>query len=86
MRTEVRRGRKFIEYIDDGENGLLFKAGDDQDLAAQITGLADDRMRALRIGRQARAFALQAFSPRKFAESACRVIERVAAKHRGKVA
>lgn len=73
------RDGAFIEYIDDGGNGILFKAGDDLDLAAQITALADDRMRALRIGRQARAFALQNFSSRTFAASTCKTIENVAA-------
>jgi glycosyltransferase involved in cell wall biosynthesis len=80
------RDGALIEYIDDGSNGILFKAGDDRDLAAQITELAEDRMRAKQLGQQARTFALQTFSPRKFAESACRVIESAATTRRGNVA
>jgi glycosyltransferase involved in cell wall biosynthesis len=80
------RDGAFIEYVDDGNNGVLFTAGDDQDLAARITELADDRLLGKQLGQQARMFALQTFSPRQFAESTCRVIESAVMTDQGKVA
>lgn len=80
------RDGAFVEYIDDGSNGVLFEAGNERELAGRITELAQDRVQIRQIGQQARAFALQAFSPRKFAESACQVIEGAAGLQRGKVA
>jgi glycosyltransferase involved in cell wall biosynthesis len=45
------------ETITDGETGMLFRTGDDGDLAAKILLLIDDRERREAIGRRARAAA-----------------------------
>ena len=44
------------ELVTDGETGLLFKAGDPQDLAAKCLRVATDRALAERLTRQARAY------------------------------
>jgi glycosyltransferase involved in cell wall biosynthesis len=50
------------EAVTTGENGLLFKAGDADDLAAKIAELMADRPRAQRLGENARARVLRDFS------------------------
>lgn len=62
------------EVIQHGRNGLLFRAGDADALAAQITGLLDDEDMRRRIGRQAREDVLREHNWPRVAQ---RVLDRV---------
>lgn len=66
------------EYLRDGMDGLLFMAADPDDLADRITAMIDDPAAAASMGRSARSRCLRLFSPRRYYDSICEVIERVA--------
>ena len=51
------------EYVDDGRSGTLFEPGNVQQLAAAVRLLHDDRAALERMGREARATALERFAP-----------------------
>jgi glycosyltransferase involved in cell wall biosynthesis len=51
------------EYVADGRTGLLFSPGDHRELAACVRRLVEDAELRDRFSRQARAFALEQFSP-----------------------
>jgi glycosyltransferase involved in cell wall biosynthesis len=50
------------EHIDDGKTGFLFRRGDEDELTERIGRLHNDRALAQRLGRGARASALERFS------------------------
>jgi glycosyltransferase involved in cell wall biosynthesis len=51
------------EYVEDGHTGFLFPPGDDAALADCLARLRDDPALRLRLGEQARAAAVERFSP-----------------------
>lgn len=68
------------ELLDGRTNGLLHRASDSEDLAAQIITLLNDPERAAQLGRQAAIDSQQRLSPETMAERTvkcyCRAIER----------
>ena len=66
-----------LEMIEDDRTGLLFKAGDAEDLAAKIRRLHDDPELARRLGQQARAKALDTFGIEAHARQIEGVYERL---------
>lgn len=54
-----------VEMIEDGRTGLLFRAGDAEDLAARMLELFLDRDKGHRLGQAARKQALQVFAIRE---------------------
>jgi glycosyltransferase involved in cell wall biosynthesis len=56
------------EIIDGHSNGLLHRASDSEDLAAQIIALLNDPERAAKLGKQAAIDSQQRFSPEIIAE------------------
>ena len=64
-----------VEMIENGRTGLLFKAGDADDLAAKIQRLHDDRALGLQLGKAARAHALQVFAIREHVRQVQRVYD-----------
>ncbi len=73
------------EMIQDGVNGLLFRAGDARHLAAQVCRLIEDRGLAARLGRQAGLDCERRYSPEKIAKdmesSYLRILDRWRAVH-----
>jgi glycosyltransferase involved in cell wall biosynthesis len=69
------RDGAFVEYIRSGENGLLFKPGDANDLADAIMLLASDWQKAAEIGAAARESCLEKFNINHFADAVCAFIE-----------
>jgi glycosyltransferase involved in cell wall biosynthesis len=67
----------FPEYVFDMENGLLFTAGQSEELAARITMLANDRLLRDRLAEAGRKSALNQFSMRQFGENMSIVFERM---------
>jgi glycosyltransferase involved in cell wall biosynthesis len=53
------------EYVADGETGLLFTPGDHREMAACVRRLRDDPQLCRRMGRAARARAVEQFSPER---------------------
>lgn len=70
------------EYITAGREGLLFHPGDPDDLADKMIEMAEDPTAAAEMAARARMLCLDKFSPRKFYESMCEVIERAARDER----
>lgn len=66
-----------LEMIEHDRTGLLFKAGDAEDLAAKIRRLHDDPELARRLGQQARAKALDTFGIEAHARQIEGVYERL---------
>jgi glycosyltransferase involved in cell wall biosynthesis len=64
-----------VEYIRDGENGVLFQPGDAYDLAGKIITLAADPNRLQRMGDAARQTALWRFDPRRYAARLLSVLQ-----------
>jgi glycosyltransferase involved in cell wall biosynthesis len=54
-------------YVHDGETGLLFRSGDDRDLAAKLTAVLGDPALAERLGQQGRERARSAYSEEQYA-------------------
>ncbi len=71
----VAREAAPVEYIHDGDNGLLFEPGNAADLAGKIMRLAGDIDLANRLAANGRAYCLTHFAPSRFAEAMCRLIE-----------
>lgn len=72
------RDGALVEYIQEKQNGTLFNSGDDNDLAVKMRLICDDLANAQRMALRARLLCLAKFSPRRFAESVCRVVEKAA--------
>lgn len=53
------------DLVKDGENGLLFKQGDYEDLAEKIKYLYNDKDKMVKMGKRARAWSENNFSPQK---------------------
>lgn len=70
------------ELVDNGENGLHFKPGDADELAAKIKLLWHDRSLCTKMGRAARAKALAEFSPEVHYEKMMAFYEEVLSKKR----
>jgi glycosyltransferase involved in cell wall biosynthesis len=54
-----------VEVLRDGENGLLFAAGDAEDLAQKIASLADDHKLRLRLALAGRQTVVEKFTKTK---------------------
>jgi len=65
------------EIVEDGQSGLLFRAGDPADLARVLTGLLRNPDRAARLGAKAEEHARSRFSPEAVARDAVAFYERV---------
>lgn len=74
------RDGALVEYIQEGQNGTLFNSGDAQDLSMKMMQISDNLANAQRMASRARALCLAKFSPRRFAESVCRVVEEAAGR------
>jgi glycosyltransferase involved in cell wall biosynthesis len=63
------------ELVRDGENGLLFKAGDPNDLAQKVAELLTDASKRTTLGDAARQSALLRFSPLRYVRDIMHIIE-----------
>ncbi len=70
------------EMISDGATGLLFKAGDSDDLRAKIQALIADDERRRQLGRGAREFYLQNWVPERNYEMLMDIYDRALARNR----
>jgi glycosyltransferase involved in cell wall biosynthesis len=68
------------ELVQEGETGLLFEAGNAEDLASKLRELRADRDLARKLGRQARAFFDERNDPDRHYERLMEIYERVGAK------
>lgn len=65
------------EVVSDGHNGLLFKSGDADDLAARLRWLLDNPHQAARLGSQAAIDCAQRFDPTRLASQMISYYDRV---------
>ncbi len=69
----------FMEYIEDGQTGMLAEAGNPASFAQKIELLARDPELAQRLGTAGRKACVERFSPRNFAGNMCDFLERMIA-------
>jgi glycosyltransferase involved in cell wall biosynthesis len=79
------RDGALVEYISQGQTGMLFRPGDPVDLADAIVALAQDRQRAAGMGAAARDYCVRTFGIDGFADAITEFLEQAhpqAARHR----
>lgn len=66
-----------MEYVKDGQTGIVFNPGDAEDLAGAVMKLAGDSTRAVQIAEAGRALCLEKFDAGRWGNSIMSYIESV---------